>query len=389
MENFEFALKTKIVFGTNAQSTVGVETKKYGKKVLLHYGSGHIKKSGLYDQVISALNREGVEYVELGGVLPNPRLSLVREGIALCRESGVDFILAVGGGSAIDSAKAIAVGVPYDKDVWDFYISDTLPKTALGVGVVLTIPAAGSESSPSSVVTDEENSNKRFLDNEIIRPQFALLNPQLTFSLPPYQTACGTVDIMIHIMERYFTTVKNVELTDRLCEATLKTVIGNAPKALEKPDDYAARAEIMWAGAIAHNNLLSTGRIGDWASHMIEHEVSGINDVAHGAGLSVVTPAWMRYVYKQDIPRFAQYAARVWNVEVDCFDLEATALEGINRQKAFFKSIGMPTSLGEIGITPEHYRRIADNCRRFDGDTVGNFVKLRTEDILGILKLAE
>ena len=389
MENFEFLLKTKMIFGKNTQSDVGVETKKHGKKVLLHYGSGHIKKSGLYDQVTAALDKEGVEYVELGGVLPNPRLSLVREGIALCRETGVDFILAVGGGSAIDSAKAIAAGVPYDGDVWDFYITDARPKTALGLGVVLTIPAAGSESSPSSVVTDEDNANKRFLDDETIRPVFAILNPELTFSLPPYQTACGTVDIMIHIMERYFTNVQNVELTDRLCEVTLKTVIGNAQKVFEKPDDYAARAEIMWAGAIAHNDFLSTGRIGDWASHMIEHEISGINDVAHGAGLAVVTPAWMRYVYKQDVARFAQYAARVWNVEVDYFDLEATALEGIKRQKAFYKSIGMPTSLGEIGITSAHYQRIAENCRRNDGVTVGNFVKLKTEDILGILKLAE
>lgn len=389
MENFIFDNSTKIVFGTNAQSAVGAETKKYGKKVLLHYGGGHIKKTGLYQQVTDSLKSAGVDFIELSGVMPNPRLSLVREGIALCRENGVDFVLAVGGGSVIDSAKAIAVGAVNDQDIWDFYTTDAVPDGTMGVGALLTIPAAGSESSMSTVITDEANNNKRFLEIGFLRPKFALLNPELTFTLPPYQTACGAVDIMTHVMERYFTRVKNVELTDRLCEAALKTVIGNVQKALRDPCDYNARAEIMWTGTIAHNDLLGTGRAGDWASHMIEHEVSGLNDVAHGAGLAVIAPAWMRYVYKHDVALFAQYASRVWNVETDFNDLEATALEGIERQKAFYRSIGMPTSLGEIGVTPAHYERIATNCRRSEGGTVGNFLKLRTEDIIEILKLAE
>lgn len=389
MENFSFKNRTHIIFGTNAQSAVGREVRKYANKVLLHYGGGHIKKAGLYQQVVDSLKKEGVSFIELAGVKPNPRLALIREGIALCRQNGVDFVLAVGGGSVIDSAKAIAVGVANEDDVWDFYTTEKRPKEALGVGVVLTIPAAGSESSPSSVVTDEHNNNKRPLDDELLRPQFALLNPELTYSLPPYQTACGIADIMAHIMERYFTRVKNVEVTSRLCEAVLKTVIGNAHKVLNKPNDYAARAEIMWAGTIAHNDLLSTGRIGDWASHMIEHEISGINDVAHGAGLAIIVPAWMRYVYRHDVALFAQFAARVFNIDTDYDDLQKTALEGIMRLKTFFQSIGLPTSLGEIGITSAHYAHIAQNCRRFDGETVGNFVKLRSEDILGILKLAE
>jgi len=389
MENFRFHNGTRIVFGTNAQEAVGELTKNLGKKVLLHYGGGHIKKTGLYQQITESLKMQGVAFAELAGVKPNPRLSLVREGIALCRKEGVDFILAVGGGSVIDSAKAIAAGVPYDGDIWDMYTGGAKPQTALGIGVVLTIPAAGSEASMGSVITDEAQNQKRPMNFDILRPQFAILNPELTYTLPPYQTACGAADIMAHVMERYFTRVKNVEITDRLCEATLKTVINNAPKALANPSDYNARAEIMWAGTIAHNDLLTTGRIGDWGSHKIEHELSGLNDVAHGAGLAIIFPAWMRYVYKQDVARFAQYAARVWNVETDFGDLEATALEGINRLKAFFKSIGLPTTLGEIGITPADHAHIAQNTERDDGHTAGNFVKMDTDDILKILKFAE
>ncbi|NLT98978.1 MAG: iron-containing alcohol dehydrogenase, partial [Christensenellaceae bacterium] len=329
------------------------------------------------------------DYVELPGVKTNPRLSLVREGIRLCREHGLNFILAVGGGSVIDSAKAIALGTVDDGDVWDFFEGLREATAALPVGVVLTIPATGSESSTGSVITNEETADKRAYDSELLRPKFALMNPELTYSLPPYQTACGASDIMAHIMERYFTRVKYVDLTDRLCEATLKTVIRNTPVVLETPEDYDARAEIMWAGSVAHNGLLGTGRIGDWASHMIEHELSAINDVAHGAGLAIIFPAWMRYVYKQDVSRFAQFAVRVWNIEMDFFDPEKTALAGIEAIKTFYKSIGLPTSLSEIGITPAHYERIATNCRRREGDTVGAFVPLRTDDIINILKLAQ
>jgi alcohol dehydrogenase YqhD (iron-dependent ADH family) len=239
------------------------------------------------------------------------------------------------------------------------------------------------------VVTNEETADKRPYDSELLRPKFAFMNPELTYTLPPYQTACGAADIMAHIMERYFTQEKNVELTDRLCEAALKTIIDNVPAALADPDNYAARAEIMWTGSLAHNDLLGTGRIGDWSSHMIEHELSGINDVAHGAGLAVIFPAWMRYVYRQDINRFAQFAVRVWNVEMDYFDIEKTALKGIEAIKAFFKSIGLPVSLTEIGITPSHYDRIATNCRCTNGDAVGSFLPLKNADIVEILKIAQ
>ena len=389
MINFRFSCPTEMIFGKEVQALAGEEAKKYGSKVLLHYGSGHIKKSGLYDQVKTSLIEAGLGFVELGGVAPNPRLSLAREGIKLCRENDVDFILAVGGGSVIDSAKAIAAGVMYDGDVWDFYSKGISPADALPIGVVLTIPAAGSESSDSSVLSDLENGNKRHMAGTALLPKYALMNPELTYTLPPYQTACGAADIMAHIMERYFTRVSNVELTDRLCEATLKTIIGNVPAALADAENYDARAEIMWAGSIAHNELLGTGRISDWASHMIEHELSAINDVAHGAGLAIIFPAWMRYVYKQDISRFAQFAARVWNKEMDYSDPEKTALAGIDAIKAFFCSIGLPVSLSEIGIKPEHYVHIADNCRRTGNNAVGSFVPLQSQDIIEILKIAQ
>ncbi len=388
MQDFRFCSPTEIIFGKNMQNIAGQETKKYGKKVLLHYGGGHIKTSGLYQQVVDSLHAESVDFIELGGVMPNPRLSLVREGVALAKENDVDFILAVGGGSVIDSAKAIAIGALYDGDVWDFYTWEAQVTAALPVGVVLTIPAAGSEASTGSVITDWDDNNKRHCDSNLLRPRFAILSPELTFSLPPYQTACGAADIMAHLMERYFTNEPNVELTDRMIEAVMKTVIGATPVVLTEPDNYAARAEIMWAGTIAHNDLLTTGRVGDWGSHMIEHELSAINDIAHGAGLAVIIPAWMQYVFRHDIRRFVQYAVRVWGVEQNFFDPEKTALEGIARTKAYFASIGLPTSLSEIGIGEDAFAHMAANCRKFDGDTVGNFVKLDPQDIVNVLTIA-
>ncbi len=391
MDNFDFISPTKIIFGKGTEKRVGEETLKYckNKKILLHYGGGSIKKTGLYDKVVKSLNESGIEYIELSGVQPNPRLSLVKEGIKICRENDIDFILAVGGGSTIDSSKAIGVGVPYNGDVWDFYSGKAEPEESIPVGVVLTIAAAGSEASNSSVITNEDGWYKRGLNNDIIRPNFAIMNPELTFTLPPYQTACGVADIMAHIMERYFTNTPNVELTDRLCEATLKTVINNAPVVLEEPDNYSARAEIMWAGTIAHNGLLNTGRIGDWTSHQIEHELSGIYDIAHGAGLAIVFPAWMKYVYKHNINRFAQFATRVWDVEYSFGSPEKTVLEGINRLEKFFKEIGLPTTLKEADIPEDRLKEMADKCKMTNGDTVGNFVKLAKDDVLNILILAK
>lgn len=387
MDNFTFRNATKIIFGKGVENQVGNEVAKYGNKVLLHYGSGSIKKYGLYDRVLKSLKDTGLEVIELGGVHPNPGLALVKEGIDICRREKVDFILAVGGGSAIDSSKAIALGVPYSGDVWDFYAGKAEPDKTLPVGVVLTIPAAGSESSISSVITNEEGLYKRSVNSEVLRPKFAILNPEISYTLPSYQTACGASDIMAHIMERYFTRTENVELTDRLCEATLKTVINNIPMVLERPDDYNARAEIMWAGAIAHNNLLSTGRVGDWGSHAIEMEISGIYDLAHGAGLAVIFPAWMKYVYRQDLKRFAQFAVRVWNQEPDFSDMGKTALAGIRKLENFFKEIGLPVTLKEANIPHDRLKEMAKKCT--ESGPVGNFVKLDTDDVFKILEMAK
>ena len=386
MENFVFQNPTKIIFGKNTETQVGMETRKYADRVLLHYGGGSIKKSGLYDRVVAALKDAGVDYIELGGVQPNPRVSLIREGIELCRQHNIRFILAVGGGSVIDSAKGIAVGVPYTGDVWDFYMRKAVIKEALPIGVVLTIPAAGSESSPASVVTNDEGALKRDIGTNLIRPQFAILNPELTYTLPPYQTACGVADIMAHVMERYFSRTQNTDLTDRLCEATLRTMIKNAPLALENPADYAARAEIMWTGTVAHSDLLGMGRIEDWASHMIEHEISGIYDVAHGAGLAVVFPAWMQYVYQENVNVFVRFATRVWGVEPDFAHPEKAALAGIQKTKEFFRSLGLPVTLEELEVGTDRLEEMAAKCT--ERGPVGNFKKLDQQDVFAIYQLA-
>lgn len=388
MRGFEFCNKTRIIFGKGTEARVGAETAKRSDRVLLHYGSGSIKKSGLYDQIVSSLDLAGVERVELAGVQPNPRLSLVREGIRICRENDIKFILAIGGGSVIDSAKAIAVGVPYDGDVWDFFVGSSFPRSALGVGTVLTIPAAGSESSGSSVITNTEGNYKLGLTDDLLRPDFSILNPELSFTLPPFQTACGAADIMAHIMERYFTNTKKVELSDRLCEAAMKTLINNAPLCIQNADDYDARAEMMWTGCVAHNDLLGLGRNEDWASHGIEHEISAIYDIAHGAGLACVFPAWMKKVCRSNIPRFVQFASRVWNVEIDSFDQEKTAQLGIARLEEFFRSIGLVTTLAEMGIKNDRLEEMADKCTKGAGTTIGSFAKLDRGTVLAILKSA-
>lgn len=388
MENFTFQNPTRIIFGRGAENQVGKEAAKYGKKILLHYGGGSIKKSGLYQRIVNSLNEAGVHFIELSGVKPNPRLSLVHQGIKLCREQGIQLILAVGGGSVIDSAKAIAMGIPYTGDVWDIFTGKATLKEALPVGTILTIPAAGSEASTASVITNEDGWYKRGFNSELIYPKFSILNPELAFTLPKYQVACGISDIMAHVMERYFTNTPNVELMDRLCESTLKTVINNAPLVLEQPNNYDAWAEVMWAGTVAHNNLLNTGRTGDWGSHDIEHELSAIYDVAHGAGLAVIFPAWMKYVYKHDLNRFVQYAVRVWNVEHSFWSPEKTALEGIRRLEDFYHSIGLATDLKGIGIDESRLEEMADKCTNSDRATVGNFAKLGRADVLRILTSA-
>ncbi|MCL6571101.1 MAG: iron-containing alcohol dehydrogenase [Bacillus sp. (in: Bacteria)] len=387
MQDFVFQNSTKIIFGKDQEQLVGQESVIYGKKLLLHYGGGSIIRSGLYDTVVKSLHGQGIDFVELAGVKPNPRVSLVREGVALCKEHDIDFILAVGGGSVIDSAKAIAAGAKYDGDVWDFFTGNSAVTDCLPIGVVLTIPAAGSETSSGSVITNEDGWYKRSTGHSTMRPQFAILNPVLTYTLPTYQTACGITDMMAHILERYFTNEKNVDLTDRLCEATLRTIIHNAPTVLEEPKNYPARAEIMWSGTIAHNDLLGTGRIGDWGSHDIEHELSGIYDIAHGAGLAIVFPAWMKYVYKHDVNRFVQFANRVWDVEIDINNLEKTALAGIKKIEQFFSSIGMPVTLKEVDIDEKHFEEMAK--KGTENGPLGNFIKLYEHDVYQIYQLAK
>jgi alcohol dehydrogenase len=389
MDNFVFQNPTKIIFGKGVENQAGQETARYSKKILLHYGGNSAKHSGLYNRVTASLKEAGVDFVELGGVKPNPRLSLVREGIKICREQGVGFVLAVGGGSVIDSAKAIAIGVPYPGDVWDFYTGKAKVKEALPTGTILTIPAAGSEASRGSVITNEDGWYKRSADDEVMYPRFSILNPEMAFTLPKFQVGCGAADIMAHLLERYFTNTQHVEFIDRLIESALKTIVHNAPIVLAQPENYAAWAEIMWAGTIAHNDLLGTGRVGDWASHQIEHEVSGIYDVAHGAGLAVIFPAWMKYVYKHDLQRFSQIAVRVWNVDQNFWSAEETALEGIRSIESFFQSIGLATTLTGLGITDDRLDEMANKCTGSGMGSVGNFVPLKKADVYHILKLAQ
>jgi len=389
MNNFVFKNATEIIFGKDTENLIGDKIKKYTDKVLFCYGGGSIKKSGLYDKVVNCLKKNNIEFKELSGVKPNPRLKLVEEGIKLCHENNINFILAVGGGSVVDTAKAISIGVPYSGDVWDFYIGKDKVKKAIPVGVIITLPATGSEASNSSVITNEDGMLKKGLNCELTRPSFSIMNPELTYTLPAYQTACGAADIISHVMERYFTNVKHVDLTDRLCEATLRTVINNVKIVLKDPENYDARAEIMWAGTIAHNDLLSTGRIGDWGSHKIEHELSAMYDIAHGAGLSIIFPAWMKYVYKHDINRFVQFAVRVWDVNLAFSSYEAIAIEGIERLTKFLVDINLPVKLKDANIEYDKFNEMADKCTSNGTATVGQFIKLNKDDVINIYNLAK
>ena len=386
MLNFNYYSPTEFVFGRGAEERAGeMIRKRGGTKVLVHFGGGSAIRSGLMDRVTASLDAAGLPYITLGGVQPNPRSSLVYRGIELARAEGVDFILAVGGGSVIDSSKAIALGVPYDGDFWDFFCGKAKPERALGVGVVLTLAAAGSEGSKSCVITQEDGGFKRGCGNELNRPKFALMNPEVTYTLPAYQTACGATDMMAHVLERYFTNEKGVDLTDRLCEAVLSAVIKAAPVEIAEPDNYEARAQLMWASTLAHNDSCGLGREGDWASHQIEHELSARYDVAHGAGLAVVFPAWMRYQLDHDPMRFAQLAVRVWGCDMDFEHPEKTGLEGIERYEQFLKSIGMPTRLGELHVDPADIPAMAEKCKRNNAGKLGFFRPLDTGDIAKIL----
>ncbi len=391
MNNFTYYTPTKVVFGKDTQNQVGALVSQMGcKKVLLHYGGQSAKKSGLLDQIEASLQEYNIHYVSLGGVVPNPRLSLVYKGIELAKQENVDFILAVGGGSVIDSAKAIGYGVANQGDVWDFYDRKRHATACLPIGVVLTIAAAGSEMSDSSVITKEDGGIKRGYSNDICRPKFAIMNPELTLTLPDYQTACGCTDILMHTLERYFPAGDHLELTDTIAESVMKTVMKNAKILKENPQDLKARYEIMWAGSLSHNGLTGCGIIGnDFATHGLEHELSGMFDVAHGAGLAAVWGSWARYVYKDVLPRFVRFAVEVMNVPKEGTD-EEIAIKGIEALEEFFREIGMPTSIHELGydLTPEQVEELAEKFHIAAGGKKGTAKVLQKPDMLEIYKMA-
>ena len=391
MENFNYYTPTRVVFGRGTESETGALVKAQGcGKVLVHYGSGSVVRSGLLDRVYKSLDDAGISYVSLGGVVPNPRLSLVYEGIELCRKEGVDFILAVGGGSVIDSAKAIGYGLANEGNVWDFYEGKRMPSGCMPIGVVLTISAAGSEMSNSSVITNENGWLKRGCNTDYGRVKFAVMNPEITMTLPKYQTASGCVDIMMHTMERYFNQSENMELTDGISEHLIRTVMRNAKILMDEPDNYDARAEVMWAGSLSHNGLTGCGTDGgDWASHQLEHELGGMFDVAHGAGLAAVWGSWARYVLDARPARFAQFAVNVMGVEPGADDTE-TALKGIAAMEEFYRSIEMPVCVKDMGIemTEEQMQELAEKCSFFGERTIGCVKKLNKDDIYQIYKNA-
>ncbi len=389
MENFTFYSPTFFAFGKETENQAGDYVKRFGgSKVLIHFGGKSAKSSGLLDRVESSLKKAGIPFVSLGGVKPNPRSGLVYEGIDLCKKEKVDFILAVGGGSVIDSAKAIAAGVVYDGDFWDFYMGKPI-ENALPIGTVLTIAAAGSEGSPNSVITKEDGMFKRGASGNAIRPKFSILNPALTQTLPPHQTAAGITDIMAHLYERYLTNSKEVEVTDRLIEALLLTMKHEGPRVIADPNNYEARANIMWAGMMAHNNSCGVGRSQDWNSHNIEHELSALYDCAHGAGLAVTMPAVFKYVMKHDVNRFAKVATRVWGCQMDFDHPEVTALEGINAFQSFLVSLGMPRNFAELGAKEEDIPKLVDVLCNGDGRTgsISGFVTLSKEDCTKIYQM--
>lgn len=389
MNNFVFYSPTEFVFGKNTEVQVGALARKYGaQKVMIVYGGGSVVRSGLLDRVKQYLQEAGVAYCEMGGVQPNPIDGKVYEGIQLCRREQVDMMLPVGGGSVIDTAKAIAAGVLYDGDFWDFFIGRAKVEKALKVAVVLTIPAAGSEGSGNTVITKTETLQKLGLcAPEHLRPVFSIMNPELTYTLPAYQTACGIADMMAHIMERYFTNTPDVEISDRLCEGTLTAIIKEAYRVKQQPDNYAARANIMWCGTVAHNGICGVGREEDWASHALEHEISAIYDVAHGAGLAVIFPAWMAFMAEHNPAKIAQFAHRVFDIPKS-EDLEEMALAGTARLKHFFRYMGLPVSFKELGIEHPDIDRMLVSLQRNKGELLGNYVKLTMTDCREIYRLA-
>ena len=392
MKDFNFYAPTRVVFGSSSEEQLPGLIRQYGgSKVLIHYGGGSVRRYGLLDKVEQMLHEADIPFVELGGVVPNPLLSKVKEGIGLCCREEVDFILAIGGGSVIDSAKAIAYGVPYEGDVWDFWDSKAVPKACLPVGVMLTIPAAGSEMSNSCVITKDEGMLKRGVNSDLCRCRFAIMNPERTFTLPPYQTAAGATDIMMHTMERYFSKYEDMTLTDAISEALLRTVKDAVFEVLKNPEDYRNRAQIMWAGSLSHNDLTECGTEKDFACHKLEHELSGLFGVTHGAGLAALWGSWARYVLDRHVSRFVQFAVNVMGVPNDFSDPKATAMKGIEAIERFYKAIGMPTSIPELigrQATDDEINELVAKCSRDGKITIGAFEVLHAKEMEDIYRLA-
>lgn len=392
MKDFNFYAPTEVVFGEHSEEQVAQLVKKYGgTKVLVHYGGQSAVRSGLLDKICGLLSEGGIDYVKLGGVVPNPRLSLAKKGIELCRKENIDFILAIGGGSVIDSSKCIAYGVCLDGDVWDVYIGKATPEKMLPVACVLTIPAAGSEMSEASVITNEDGDVKLGYSNNISRPKFAIMNPKRTYTLPPYQTAAGVTDIMMHTMERYFNTECDMTLQDEIAEALMRTMKESVFEVLKNPEDYRSRAQIMWGGSLAHNDVTGNRGIGDWSTHQLEHELSGMFDVTHGAGLAAIWPSWARYVMHENLSRFVRFAVNVMGVPNDFTDPEGTALRGIEAMERFYHAIGMPINIKELigrDITDDEITEMTRKCSRDYKRVCGQFKPLAAADMEAIYKMA-
>lgn len=392
MINFEFYNPTKVIFGKGTENEVGKEIASRGyKKVLIHFGGTYLYENGVLDRVHKSLEECGIKYIDLDGVVPNPRMSLVKNGVELCKKEGVDFILAIGGGSPIDSSKAIAYGLANDFDLVDLYMGRVATNKIAPVGCISTIAATGSETSNSSVITIEEGMLKRSYNHDCSRPKFAIMDPELTYTLPAYQTSSGAADIMMHTMERYFTNTEHVELIDHIAEGLLVSVRDAALKVVKEPKNYDARADLMWAGSLSHNGLTGTGRVSDFASHKMEHEMGGMFDVAHGAGLCAIWGSWARYVYKTNVARFAQFANKVFDVPMNLYDLEETALKGIEAWEDWCHKIGMPTSMKELGINPTdaQIEEMAEKCVATGNGHVGFFKTLYKDDVVKIYTMAK
>ncbi len=390
MLNFEYFTPTKVYFGRDSDDKIGKALKEYGcSKVLLHYGTGSAEKSGLLDKIRENLRSEGIDFAELGGVEANPRIDLIRKGIEFAKKEAVDFILAIGGGSVVDSAKSIGMGIANGMDPWDMIMNQIKPARKYPVGVVLTLAAAGSEMSNSHVVTNPENHLKRSLNDDLLRPVVAFLNPENTFTVSNYQTGCGIVDTFMHTFERYFTVEEDNDLTDRIAEGLMVAVKNAGLVAIDEPDNYEARATLMWASSLSHNGLTGCGKNMLFPVHKLEHDFSGLFDVAHGAGLSVLFPAWAKYVYHHDIRKFSQFANRVWGIEMEHEHPQKTALKGIQAMTEYFRKIGMPTTMGELGINPSDYEKVADMTTDGGKKEILSYIPLNKEDILNIYRLAE